>query len=169
MAPEQFHGKAVFASDIYSLGVTMYPDADRHAALRHAVAGASCDKLMSGELVTAPQACKNAAIPKAISDIVMKAMAPEIERAVSARLRSAGRHPGPQAANAFVPPPGRVVGPTGNRGRSDSTRAGIIHLLRAIFDAADRSSAGIAAKATPRRSSIVPVLTTVTSARTIPR
>ena len=24
MAPEQFHGKAVFASDIYSLGVTMY-------------------------------------------------------------------------------------------------------------------------------------------------
>jgi eukaryotic-like serine/threonine-protein kinase len=24
MAPEQFHGKAVFASDVYSLGVTMY-------------------------------------------------------------------------------------------------------------------------------------------------
>ena len=24
MAPEQFQGKAVFASDIYSLGVTMY-------------------------------------------------------------------------------------------------------------------------------------------------
>ena len=24
MAPEQFHGKAVFASDLYSLGVTMY-------------------------------------------------------------------------------------------------------------------------------------------------
>ena len=24
MAPEQFHGKAVFASDIYSLGITMY-------------------------------------------------------------------------------------------------------------------------------------------------
>ena len=24
MAPEQFHGKAVFASDIYSVGVTMY-------------------------------------------------------------------------------------------------------------------------------------------------
>ena len=24
MAPEQFHGKAVFASDVYSVGVTMY-------------------------------------------------------------------------------------------------------------------------------------------------
>ena len=24
MAPEQFHGKAVFASDVYSIGVTMY-------------------------------------------------------------------------------------------------------------------------------------------------
>ena len=36
MAPEQFHGKAVFASDIYSLGVTMYQMLTGDAALRRA-------------------------------------------------------------------------------------------------------------------------------------
>ena len=41
MAPEQFHGKAVFASDIYSLGVTMYQMLTGDAALRHAGAGGS--------------------------------------------------------------------------------------------------------------------------------
>ena len=39
MAPEQFHGKAVFASDLYSLGVTMYQMLTGDAALRHAGAG----------------------------------------------------------------------------------------------------------------------------------
>ena len=41
MAPEQFHGKAVFASDLYSLGVTMYQMLTGVAAVRHAVAGGS--------------------------------------------------------------------------------------------------------------------------------
>src|SRR5207253_8777104 len=76
MAPEQFQGKAVFASDIYSLGVTMYQiltgvlpyDTPSRADL---------DRLMRGELLTAPR-LKNAKIPKAINDIVMKAMAPEV-------------------------------------------------------------------------------------------
>ena len=36
MAPEQFHGKAVFASDLYSLGVTMYQMLTGVAAVRHA-------------------------------------------------------------------------------------------------------------------------------------
>ena len=40
-------------------------------------APADLDKLMSGELVSPPR-LKNAAIPKGISDIVMRAMAPEI-------------------------------------------------------------------------------------------
>ena len=35
MAPEQFHGKAVFASDLYSLGVIDVPDADGRAAVHH--------------------------------------------------------------------------------------------------------------------------------------
>ena len=76
MAPEQFDGRAVFASDIYSLGVTMYQmltgvmpyDTPSQKDL---------EKLMRGELHTPPR-LKNPKIPKAINDIVMKAMAPEI-------------------------------------------------------------------------------------------
>ena len=39
MAPEQFHGKAVFASDLYSRRRDDVPDADRGAAVRHARSG----------------------------------------------------------------------------------------------------------------------------------
>ena len=76
MAPEQFHGKAVFASDIYSLGVTMYQMLTGILPY-DAPAPADVGKLMSGELVSPPR-LKNPSIPKAISDIVMRAMAPEI-------------------------------------------------------------------------------------------
>ena len=76
MAPEQFHGKAVFASDIYSLGVTMYQMLT--GMLPYATPSpAELQKLMTGELVTAPR-LKNPRIPKAVNDIVLKAMAPEI-------------------------------------------------------------------------------------------
>jgi serine/threonine protein kinase len=76
MAPEQFHGKAVFASDIYSVGVTMYQMLT--GALPYETpAPADLDKLMSGELVTAPR-LKNPSIPKALNDIVMRAMAPDV-------------------------------------------------------------------------------------------
>jgi eukaryotic-like serine/threonine-protein kinase len=76
MAPEQFHGKAVFASDIYSLGVTMYQMLTGELPY-DTPAPADLDKLMSGELVTAPR-LKNPSIPKAINDIVMRAMAPDV-------------------------------------------------------------------------------------------
>ena len=76
MAPEQFHGKAVFASDIYSLGVTMYQMLT--GVLPYDTpAPADVHKLLSGELVSPPR-MKNPSIPKPISDIVMHAMAPEI-------------------------------------------------------------------------------------------
>jgi serine/threonine-protein kinase len=76
MAPEQFYGKAVFASDLYSLGVTMYQMLT--GVLPYdSPAPADVDRLLSGELVTPPRV-KNAAIPKTISDIVMRAMAPEV-------------------------------------------------------------------------------------------
>src|SRR5215468_527960 len=76
MAPEQFYGKAVFASDIYSLGVTMYQMLTGLLPY-DTPAPAEIDKLMSGELVSPPR-LKNPAIPKAISDIVLRAMAPDV-------------------------------------------------------------------------------------------
>src|SRR6266852_2934415 len=84
MAPEQFQGKAVFASDIYSLGVTMYQMLT--GVLPYdSPAPADVARLMTGELLTAPR-LKNPKIPKAINDIVLKAMAPEIH----ARYQRAG-------------------------------------------------------------------------------
>ena len=76
MAPEQFHGKAVFASDLYSLGVTMYQMLTGTLPY-DTPAPSDLDKLMSGELVTPPR-LRNPSIPKAINDIVMKAMAPDL-------------------------------------------------------------------------------------------
>ena len=76
MAPEQFHGKAVFASDIYSLGVTMYQMLTGILPY-DTPSPADVGKLMSGELVSPPR-LKNPSIPKGISDIVMRAMAPEV-------------------------------------------------------------------------------------------
>ena len=55
MAPEQFHGKAVFASDVYSVGVTMYQMLT--GALPYDTpAPADIERLMRGELVTAAAA-----------------------------------------------------------------------------------------------------------------
>ena len=76
MAPEQFKGKAVFASDIYSIGVTMYQmltgvlpyETPRPRDL---------EKLMRGELITPPR-LRNKAIPKSINDIVVRALSPDL-------------------------------------------------------------------------------------------
>jgi eukaryotic-like serine/threonine-protein kinase len=76
MAPEQFHGKAVFASDIYSLGVTMYQILTGTLPYDTPSPG-DLDRLMRGELQSGPR-LKNPRVPKAINDIVLKAMAPDI-------------------------------------------------------------------------------------------
>ena len=76
MAPEQFQGKAVFASDIYSLGVTMYQMLTGNLPYS-TPAPSDLERLMRGEL-TAPPRSRNQKIPQGISDIVMKAMAPDI-------------------------------------------------------------------------------------------
>jgi len=76
MAPEQFQGKAVFASDIYSLGVTMYQmltgvlpyDTPTPADLQ---------RLMAGDLISSPR-LKNPAIPKSVADIVLRALAADV-------------------------------------------------------------------------------------------
>jgi serine/threonine-protein kinase len=84
MAPEQFQGKAVFASDLYSLGVTMYQMLT--GVLPYDTPSpADLDRLMRGELVTAPR-LRNPRVPKTINDIVLKAMAPDIP----ARYQRAG-------------------------------------------------------------------------------
>ena len=76
MAPEQFQGKAVFASDVYSIGVTMYQMLT--GTLPYGTPSpADLDRLMRGELLISPRS-KNPKIPKAISNVVMKAMAPDI-------------------------------------------------------------------------------------------
>src|SRR5262245_14211682 len=76
MAPEQFHGKAVFASDIYSVGVTMYQMLTGSLPY-DTPAPADLARLARGELITAPR-IKNPKIPRSINDIVLKAMAPEL-------------------------------------------------------------------------------------------
>jgi serine/threonine-protein kinase len=109
MAPEQFHGKAVFASDIYSLGVTMYQMLTGMLPYE-TPAPADLDKLMSGELVTAPR-LKNPAIPKEVNDIVMRAMAPDltVRYARAADLLEdvlAVRRPKPRRTPQELPAPG---------------------------------------------------------------
>lgn len=83
MAPEQFEGKAVFGSDIYSLGITMY-EMLTGSLPYETPAPTDLDKLMSGELVRPPR-LENPCVPKPINDIVMTALAPTL----SARYRRA--------------------------------------------------------------------------------
>src|SRR5258705_1657447 len=107
MAPEQFHGKAVFASDLYSVGVTMY-QMMTGVLPYDTPSPADLDRLMRGELVTAPR-LKNPKIPKAISDIVVKALAPEIH-AQNQRASDllddvlAARGAGPRRTPRLTPP-----------------------------------------------------------------
>ncbi len=76
MAPEQFQGKAVFASDLYSVGVTMYQMLTGELPYEPPPPSA-LHKLLTGELVTPPRT-RNPAIPRRLNDIVMKALAPQI-------------------------------------------------------------------------------------------
>ena len=76
MAPEQFEGRAVFASDLYSLGITMYQMLT--GVLPYEMpAPSDFERLKRGELVSPPR-LKNPSIPRAIDDIVMHALAPEV-------------------------------------------------------------------------------------------
>jgi eukaryotic-like serine/threonine-protein kinase len=115
MAPEQFQGKAVFASDIYSLGVTMYQMLTGGLPYNTPAPG-DIERLMRGELTTPPRD-RNQKIPKGISDIVMKAMAPDVpsryprasdllEAVLAARARP---------VNVARPTPAPAAGTSGGR------------------------------------------------------
>ena len=69
MAPEQFEGRAVFASDLYSLGITMYQMLTGSLPYDTPLP-ADLARLERGELVTAPR-IKNPRIPRSINDIVI--------------------------------------------------------------------------------------------------
>jgi serine/threonine-protein kinase len=84
MAPEQFHGKAVFASDVYSLGVSMYQMLTGDLPYETPSPG-DLERLMAGALVSPPRV-RNSKIPKAVNDIVLRAMAPDL----TARYQRAG-------------------------------------------------------------------------------
>jgi serine/threonine-protein kinase len=76
MAPEQFEGRAVFASDIYSLGVTMYQMLTGTLPY-DTPAPQDLDRLRRGEMVSPPRT-RNPAIPTVIDDIVMRALAADV-------------------------------------------------------------------------------------------
>ena len=114
MAPEQFQGKAVFASDVYSLGVTMYQMLTGVLPYEAPAAG-DLERLMRGELLTAPR-LKNPKVPTAINDIVLKAMSPDIpgryqragellDEVLAARPAATSS----RAARAAAPEPAAVV------------------------------------------------------------
>jgi len=76
MAPEQFEGRAVFASDLYSMGVTMY-QLLTGVLPYDTPAPTDIDRLRRGELAT-PLRLRNPQIPPVIEEIVMRALSGEI-------------------------------------------------------------------------------------------
>ena len=138
MAPEQFHGKAVFASDIYSLGVTMYQMLTGILPY-DTPAPADLDKLMSGELVTPPR-MRNPSIPREVNDIVMKALAPDVtvryQRAADLLEAVLG---GPQAASRpRRTPVDGISGRAESAITATSASDGLTEVLLAVPEAAPR-------------------------------
>ncbi len=76
MAPEQFQGRAVFASDIYSVGVIMYEMMTGKLPY-FSVNPRQLEKMaLSGRLARPREVSR--AIPREIEEIILKALAPEI-------------------------------------------------------------------------------------------
>jgi eukaryotic-like serine/threonine-protein kinase len=139
MAPEQFEGRAVFASDLYSLGVTMYQMLTGDLPYE-TPAPADLDRLRRGELVSPPRT-RNAQIPLAVDDIVMRALSGPIgtryQRAedfmqdlLSVR-RDLGRRQGPAPVSSAASPSSPSAAPSspsvssGPEGSSSASRPAV--------------------------------------------
>jgi serine/threonine-protein kinase len=76
MAPEQFQGRAVFASDVYSVGVIMYEMMTGHLPY-FSINPRQLEKMASSGRLVRPRE-RNREIPHEIEEIIIKALAPEI-------------------------------------------------------------------------------------------
>ena len=118
MAPEQFQGRAVLASDIYSVGVILYQMltgtlpyfSPNPAQIERMVAQGRCT----------PPKLRNSQIPREISDIVMKAIAPESRRALPARVASCSRTSPPRPTSTTRRPSWRTSASASRPARSPS-------------------------------------------------
>ncbi len=72
MAPEQFDGRAIFGSDLYSVGVTMYQMLTGQLPYEMPTPS-ELDKLRTGELISSAR-LRNPAIPVSIDNVIMKAL-----------------------------------------------------------------------------------------------
>lgn len=77
MAPEQFDGRAVFASDLYSVGVTMYQMLTGQLPYDMPTPS-ELDRLRTGELISSARLV-NPSIPVAIDKVILKALHADIE------------------------------------------------------------------------------------------
>jgi len=77
MAPEQFKGRAVLASDVDSVGVMFYQMLTGTLPY-FSPNPAQLEKLVAQGRLTPPK-LRNSQIPREVSDIIMKALAPEVE------------------------------------------------------------------------------------------
>ena len=137
MAPEQFEGRAVFASDLYSLGVTMFQMLTGTLPY-DTPSPADLERLRRGDFVTSTR-LKNPAVPPAIDEVVMRALHPEVSgryqraeemlNAILSARQAMGRRfrpvpPSPRAAQVLREPRVRYPRPHRPRDRWPPKRAG---------------------------------------------
>ena len=84
MAPEQFQGRAMLASDVYSIGVIMYEMMTGELPFFSVNPQQLEQLVLSGRIVRPRE--RNKAIPTEVEEIILKALAPEI----SMRYQRAG-------------------------------------------------------------------------------
>ena len=77
MAPEQFQGKATFASDIYSIGCILYEMVVGRPPIYDADPFKILEKAQEGKIT--PPRLKNMKIPRELDDIIMKCLASKVE------------------------------------------------------------------------------------------